>query len=115
MQLEMEKKQRFLLILSFCRLMLLLTAWFTLISYATSTTAAVRPWSFRYLVGLLISLPAIIAPLIPSKEKVTSVKLKMKTHISRGTIMLITAANVPGSQHNFGSLSQESERIHRQK
>jgi len=114
-QLEMEKKQRFLLILSVCRLMLLLTAWLTLISYATSTTAAVRPWSFRYLVGLLISLPAIIAPLIPSKEKVTSVKLKMKTYIRWGTIMLIIAVNVAGTLHNFSSLSQGNVRIQRQK
>jgi len=111
----MEKKQRFLLILSACRLMLLLTAWLTLISYATSTTAAVRPWSFRYLVGLLISLPAVIAPLVPSKDKVTSVKLKMKTYIRWGAIILILFVNVAGTLHNFSSLSQGNVRIQRQK
>ncbi|HWS82682.1 MAG TPA: hypothetical protein VN207_00315, partial [Ktedonobacteraceae bacterium] len=115
MQVEMEQKQRFLLILSTCRLILLLTAWLTLISYATSTTAAVRPWSFRYLIGLLISLPAVIAPLAPSKEKVTSVKLKMKTYGRWGILVLLLVVNVAGTLHNFSSLSQGNVRIQRQK
>ena len=115
MQVEIEQKQRFLLILSTCRLILLLTAWLTLISYATSTTAAVRPWSFRYLLGLLISLPAVIAPLAPSKEKVTSVKLKMKTYGRWGILVLLLVVSVAGTLHNFSSLSQGNVRIQRQK
>ena len=47
----------------FARLMLLLSAAITLFLYASSPTAAVRPWSTRYLIGLLIALPATLWPL----------------------------------------------------
>jgi 4-amino-4-deoxy-L-arabinose transferase-like glycosyltransferase len=114
-QVEMEKKQWSLLVLLTCRLMLLLSAWATLIPYLSSATAAVRPWSFRYLIGLLISLPAIIAPLIPSKGNVTSVKLKMKTALSWGAVMLVLVVNVAGTLSNSSAFSQGDMRIQRQK
>ena len=50
-------------ILEFARLMLLLSAVLTIFLFITSPTAAVRPWSTRYLVGLLIALPAVLWPL----------------------------------------------------
>lgn len=50
-------------ILEFARLMLLLGAAITLFLYVSSPTAAVRPWSTRYLIGLLIALPAVLWPL----------------------------------------------------
>ena len=114
-QVEKEKNQRFLLILLTCRLMLLLSAWATLIPYLSSTTAAVRPWSFRYLIGLLISLPAVIAPLIPLKDNVASVKVKIKTALSWGAIILVLFVNVTGTLSNFSSFSQGDMRMQRQK
>jgi hypothetical protein len=51
------------LILEFSRLMLLLSAAITIFLYVSSPTAAVRPWSTRYLIGLLIALPAVLWPL----------------------------------------------------
>ncbi len=50
-------------ILEFARLMLLLSAAATIFLFVTSPSAAVRPWSTRYLVGLLIALPAVLWPL----------------------------------------------------
>jgi hypothetical protein len=45
------------------QLMLLLAAAITLLLFLFSTNAASRPWSTRYLVGLLIALPAVLWPL----------------------------------------------------
>lgn len=46
------------------RLMLPLAAWITLAAYMFSATAANNPYSGRYLIGLLIILPAILWSLI---------------------------------------------------
>ncbi len=51
------------IIIEFARLMLLLSAAITIFLYVSSPTAAVRPWSTRYLIGLLIALPAVLWPL----------------------------------------------------
>src|SRR5260370_29860210 len=115
MQEKAKQKHRLFPFLCPCRLMLLLSAWLRLIPYLSSATAAVRPWSFRYLIGLMVSLPAVIAPLIPSRDQVTSVKLKMKTYIGWGAIALILAANIAGTLHNFSLLSQGTVRVQRQK
>ena len=50
-------------VLEFARLMLLLSAALTIFLFVISPTAAVRPWSTRYLIGLLIALPAVLWPL----------------------------------------------------
>lgn len=48
----------------FARLMLLGAAGLALALYIVSPTAVLRPISTRYLVGLMIALPAVIAPLL---------------------------------------------------
>ncbi|MHB8600440.1 MAG: hypothetical protein ACYDER_26985 [Ktedonobacteraceae bacterium] len=60
-QLSVEEREH--IIIEFARLMLLLGAAITLFLYISSPTAAVRPWSTRYLIGLLIALPAVLWPL----------------------------------------------------
>ena len=50
-------------IIEFARLMLLLSAATTILLFVTNPVAAVRPWSTRYLIGLLIALPAVLWPL----------------------------------------------------
>lgn len=45
------------------QLMLLLAALITLALFAFSSNAASRPWSTRYLAGLLVALPAVLWPL----------------------------------------------------
>lgn len=59
--LSIEKRKH--IILEFARLMLLLSAALTIFLFVTSPSAAVRPWSTRYLIGLLIALPAVLWPL----------------------------------------------------
>ena len=58
---SLEERQH--IVIEFARLMLLLSAAITIALFVTSPTAAVRPWSTRYLVGLLIALPAVLWPL----------------------------------------------------
>jgi hypothetical protein len=46
------------------RLLLALAGWLTIAGYAASPTAAVNPGSGRYMIGLLIVLPAVLWPLV---------------------------------------------------
>lgn len=46
------------------RFLMLVAAWLTLLSFMFSEIAAERPWSERYLIGLLIATPAILWPLL---------------------------------------------------
>lgn len=62
-KLNISAKERQLFALHAARCMLLLSGWLTILSFVTSATASERPWSFRYLIGLLIIMPALIAPL----------------------------------------------------
>lgn len=50
--------------LSLARLLLALAAWLTIAAYVASPTAANNPGSGRYLIGLLIVVPAVLWPLI---------------------------------------------------
>jgi hypothetical protein len=56
-------KERETFILHCARLLLLTTATITLTLYIMSPVAALKPWSTRYLVGLLVATPALIWPL----------------------------------------------------
>ena len=47
-------------ILHFVRLMLLASTALTIVLFALSPVATTRPWSTRYLIGLLVSIPAIL-------------------------------------------------------
>ncbi len=56
-------EERKMAILNTAQLMLLLSAAITIFLFAHSPNAASRPWSTRYLVGLLIATPAVLWPL----------------------------------------------------
>jgi hypothetical protein len=56
-------KERETVILECARLMLLVSVIITLVLYIMSPLTALKPWSTRYLVGLLIATPALIWPL----------------------------------------------------
>ncbi|WP_069801180.1 hypothetical protein [Thermogemmatispora onikobensis] len=60
----LRRAKREQLALHASRLLLLLAGLITLLSYTASLTAAQRPQSMRYLVGLLIMTPALIWPLV---------------------------------------------------
>ena len=51
------------------RLMLAITAWLTIAAYMFSATAANNPYSGRYLIGLLVILPAVLWPLVERKSR----------------------------------------------
>jgi hypothetical protein len=55
-------------ILHFVRLMFLTSIAFTIVLFAISPVAALRPWSTRYLIGLLVGIPAILWPLWQSSS-----------------------------------------------
>ncbi|HLL77884.1 MAG TPA: hypothetical protein VKT25_00175 [Ktedonobacteraceae bacterium] len=56
-------EERAAVIINFSRLMILMCAVLTLLFYISSPLSALKPWSTRYLVGLLVALPAILWPL----------------------------------------------------
>ena len=61
---DLDFKARQTAILQFARLMLLSTAVITILLYVISPVAAFAPWpTSRYLVGQLVSIPAVIWPL----------------------------------------------------
>src|SRR5207245_982422 len=61
---SLSTTQRQEIIRSTARLMLLLGGWVTLLLFAASSSAAQRPWSTRYLIGLLIIIPALLWPIV---------------------------------------------------
>lgn len=65
--LKLEAQQRQALMLQTARLLLSGCAWLTILSYVSSATAAQLPWSYRYLIGLMITIPALIAPLMDNQ------------------------------------------------
>ncbi len=100
-------------VLEFARLMLVFCAAITILLYVASPVAAVRPWSTRYLAGVLIALPAVLWPLwrglsaIPVRE-ITSefarfaLAVRSSILISIGTVFLLgtiaTFTLVPAAQ-----------------
>jgi hypothetical protein len=56
-------EEREAIIIHFSRLMLLVSAVITLYLYVKSPLSGLKPWSTRYLVGLLVATPAILWPL----------------------------------------------------
>jgi hypothetical protein len=56
-----EEREAF--IIHFSRLLLLMSAAITLFLYVRSPLSGLKPWSTRYLVGLLIATPAVLWPL----------------------------------------------------
>ncbi|HEY0754887.1 MAG TPA: hypothetical protein VGD98_13090 [Ktedonobacteraceae bacterium] len=56
-------KDRQMAVIYTAQLMLLLAATITIALFAFSSNAASRPWSTRYLIGLLVAMPAVLWPL----------------------------------------------------
>lgn len=65
------------------RLLLALTAWLTVGAYMFSATAANNPRSGRYMVGLLVIVPAILWPLVDRTSRRKDVKTVPVTRIRR--------------------------------
>jgi hypothetical protein len=57
------EKGRQMVVIYTAQLMLLLAAILTIALFAHSSNAALRPWSTRYMIGLLVATPALLWPL----------------------------------------------------
>src|SRR6185312_9555618 len=60
------------------RLALALAAWLTIAAYLFSATAANNPHSGRYMIGLLIAVPAVLWPLFERTPDRAGVKASMR-------------------------------------
>jgi 4-amino-4-deoxy-L-arabinose transferase-like glycosyltransferase len=64
-----SEDQRQLSVLHFARLMLIFSGLLTIVFFLHSTLAAAKPYSVRYLIGLMIVLPAVLWPLWNNIER----------------------------------------------
>jgi hypothetical protein len=93
-------------ILHFARLMLLFCGALTLLLYLKSPLSAESPWSTRYLIGLLIVLPAIIWPLwhgLGTIKQSTRITIT-RTAIRFAIICLIGITFLAGTITIFGEI-----------
>ena len=78
------------------RLMLALAAWLTIAGYLFSATAANNPHSGRYMIGLLIAVPALLWPILEGVRDAGAAKASFR-HIARpAAIALIGLALLLG-------------------
>lgn len=111
---EIQPSERQKLVLYTARLMLLLCGWLTILSYLSSTTAAQRPWSFRYLIGLMIVLPALIAPLVNRQIWTRYKWQKVKNVVSSFLIIVMLGVSVIGTMQSISFIPDGNTRMQQQ-
>nr|HET6901508.1 hypothetical protein [Ktedonobacteraceae bacterium] len=85
-----EERQSF--IRQFARLLLLGSAGLTMFLYAISPNAALFPQSIaRYLVGLLIVIPAVLSPLWVDTRTLATIKPTRMIVVAKGALLLLIA------------------------
>jgi hypothetical protein len=77
----------------------------TILSYVSSATAAQRPWSFRYLVGLMVTIPALIAPLMNNQGWLDRIKLVKSKYINIFLLSIILIMPVLGTIQDIPSIT----------
>ncbi|MBV9616518.1 MAG: hypothetical protein JO031_13775 [Ktedonobacteraceae bacterium] len=113
--LSLEAQERQALILQTARLLLLGCAWLTLLSYVSSATAAQRPWSYRYLVGLIVTIPALIAPLMSNHEWLDRIKFIKSRYINAFLLLIILIIPVLGTIQDMSLMPVGDEIVQQQK
>jgi hypothetical protein len=98
--------EREAVIIHFSRLMILMCAALTLALYVESPLSGLKPYSTRYLVGLLIAIPAVLWPLWKGAglEKFILLPREMTKYVAyfkRGMLLLITVAILAGTVATF--------------
>jgi 4-amino-4-deoxy-L-arabinose transferase-like glycosyltransferase len=93
----LEAQERQALILHTARLLLLACAWLTILSYVSSSTAAQRPWSYRYLVGLMVTIPAVIAPLMNNHNWLDRRKLIKSKYVNIFFLAILLVVPIIGT------------------
>lgn len=68
------------------RLMLSLIAWLTIAAYMFSATAANNPHSGRYMIGLLVIVPAVLWPLLDRTPRIEGINTEPVTRASRARL-----------------------------
>lgn len=101
--------EREVVILHFSRLMILLSSALILALYVESPLSGLKPYSTRYLVGLLIALPAVLWPLWKGAglEKVLFLpqgRTKQTVYFKRGMLLLIAVTILAGTVATFTSI-----------
>ncbi len=101
------QEEREAIIIHFSRLMLLMSAAITLYLYVRSPLSGLKPWSTRYLVGLLVATPAILWPVWHLADfehfKLPS-RAKMRALFGRGILAAIAVAILAGTAAMFVAL-----------
>jgi hypothetical protein len=95
--LSAEEQQR--AVLHAARLLLLLTAVLTILLYVSSPLSGLKPWSTRYLVGLLVATPGILWPLwrLTGLEHFQLTRARITKWLSRVAIALIMLVWLAGT------------------
>jgi hypothetical protein len=101
----LETQERQALILHTARLLLLACAWLTILSYLSSATAAQRPWSYRYLVGLMVTIPAVIAPLMNNYGWLDRMKLVKSKYINMFFLAILLVVPILGTIQDIPQIS----------
>ena len=104
-------------ILQTSRLLLLCAAALTLALFVLSPLAAEKPWSTRYLIGLLIATPALLWPLwhgLHDRQLTSTVQhLQTSQRLSlalRGSLLLLIAATfVAGTIYDFREIPNDQQ------
>jgi hypothetical protein len=101
--------ERETVIIHFSHLMILMSAILTLALYVESPLSGLKPYSTRYLVGLLIALPAVLWPLWKGAglEKVLvlpRVMTKRTVYFKRGMLLLIAVTIIIGTVATFTTI-----------
>lgn len=104
-----SQEERQAMIIHFARLIILFSVGVTLFLYVSSALSGLKPWSTRYLVGLLIAVPAVLWPLwqgagfdelrLPSR-----IPTKLMAAFKRGILVLISLVILTGTVATFASL-----------
>jgi len=111
-QWSIEERQN--TILQTARLLLLCAAGLTLALFVLSPIAAEKPWSTRYLIGLLVALPAIIWPLwngLRGSNLASSARWSQRLSVllRSGIILLIGITFLAGTITNFGEIPNDQQ------
>ncbi len=104
---DWSQEERYAAIIHFARLMILFAAGITLLLYVSSPLSGLKPWSTRYLVGLLITVPAVLWPLwlVFDDPKLLSRKsAKLSKSFTQGILVLISLTILAGTVATFASL-----------
>lgn len=111
---SLDSSSSYQLALEIARLMLVLSAILTIISFAASSNAALRPWSYRYLSGLTITNAVIFAPLVLFFSKYRLSRGHVIKYVSIVLTLFFIVVSVIGTVQNVQSMGRGNTRIEEQ-